>query len=195
MRSIQQMVQTEYEIQKSRFYSFLYPVFSLDEVHEYLTNLQKKYPDATHYCYAYIINHVKHCSDDGEPSKTAGMPILNVLEKQKINFVLCVVVRYFGGILLGTGGLVRAYTTCVTKVLGMANFVDLVQGKEMLLTFSYGQKQLVDRLLQNSKILEMQYQDTITYRVLIADTDWDIIASQVNWKNIVIVKPCFVMLP
>lgn len=85
------------------------------EAEEYIAKIRKQFYDAKHHCYAYIIKDgengiIKKCSDDGEPSGTAGAPMLEVLNKQKIENVLVVVTRYFGGILLGTGGLVRAYT-------------------------------------------------------------------------------------
>ncbi len=194
MRSIAAPVQIVYEVQKSKFYSFLYPVSSVEEVHQCLSHLQKKYPDATHYCYAYIIDNLRKCSDDGEPYKTAGMPILNVLEKQNLNLILCIVVRYFGGILLGAGGLVRAYTTSATKALKAASFVEMVSGKELELVFSYEFKQLVDRLLQNHKIIEMQYQDVITYRVFIPNLEWENLKEQPYWREYRILRNCYCMM-
>lgn len=116
MRTISCPMTTTYEVQKSKFIGFLFPVISLEMVHLHLEEIRKNYPDATHHCYAYILKNEKRCSDDGEPSGTAGMPILNVLEKQNLNFILCIVVRYFGGILLGTGGLVHAYTLSLIHI-------------------------------------------------------------------------------
>ena len=98
----------ELEIKKSKFISKIYKVKNIDKVNTILSDLKKEYSDATHHCYAYIINEHKKSSDDGEPGGTAGIPILQVLDKNNLNYVLCVVIRYFGGIKLGAGGLVRA---------------------------------------------------------------------------------------
>ena len=100
----------ELEIKKSKFISKLYRVNNIEDVNNILSSLRKEYSDATHHCYAYIINNSKKSSDDGEPGGTAGIPILQVLDKNNLNYVLCVVIRYFGGIKLGAGGLVRAYS-------------------------------------------------------------------------------------
>lgn len=94
---------------KSRFIATVKAVFSEEEAIAFVAGMKKKYWDARHNCMAYIINEVKRFSDDGEPSGTAGKPILDVLETNKLTNVVIVVTRYFGGILLGTGGLVRAY--------------------------------------------------------------------------------------
>ena len=88
-------------INKSKFITNLFFVNNLDEVDYYLTSIKSKYSDATHHCYAYIINNSKRFSDDNEPSGTAGKPILDCLEKNNLNYVLCIVTRYFGGIKLG----------------------------------------------------------------------------------------------
>ena len=105
--------QSYYEISKSKFYGYKYGINSATEVKTILDNLKLEHKKARHFCYAYIVddNGAKEkASDDGEPKGTAGMPILNVLKHKKIRNVLLVVVRYFGGIKLGAGGLVRAYT-------------------------------------------------------------------------------------
>ena len=106
---------------KSRFISHVFHITTVEEANEKLAELRKKYWDASHNCYAYILDsdNVMRFSDDGEPQGTAGMPILEVLKKQQIYCVLVVVTRYFGGILLGAGGLTRAYGKAAT--LGLEN--------------------------------------------------------------------------
>ena len=113
----------EYEIKKSVFISTLIPVSSLDDCLEKLKEIRKEYYDATHNCYSYIINnngsYIIKNSDDGEPSKTAGIVIYDVLKKHNLENVLCVITRYFGGIKLGAGGLVRAYSKATSDVVGL----------------------------------------------------------------------------
>lgn len=109
------------EIQKSKFYGYAYHVSDTKSVEEILSQLKTIHKKSTHICYAYkIVSSVEQVkfSDDGEPSGTAGRPILSVVEKKKLTNVLVVVVRYFGGIKLGAGGLVRAYTKCASLALG-----------------------------------------------------------------------------
>ena len=102
----------EFVDKKSRFIGYVKPVATEDEAIEFINAVRKKHSDATHNCYAYIVrdNNIMRYSDDGEPAGTAGMPILDVLRKEELTDVCVVVTRYFGGTLLGTGGLVRAYT-------------------------------------------------------------------------------------
>lgn len=103
-------------IKKSRFIGRIFTVFCEDEATQYIESMRQKYPDARHVCYAYITSNPvrEKCYDDGEPKGTAGLPILNVLKRQKLSNILVVVVRYFGGIKLGPGGLMKAYMdTCI----------------------------------------------------------------------------------
>ena len=107
------------EIKKSKFYGYAFPVQSVSEIEQKLNELKKEHKKATHICYAYILSspHQEKFFDDKEPNGTAGRPILNVLQKQnKENFVVFIV-RYFGGIKLGAGGLIRAYTKTTTEAL------------------------------------------------------------------------------
>ena len=101
---------------------------SIEEAEEKIEQLKKKYYDARHNCYGYIVENFEKCSDDGEPSKTAGAPILDVLKKRELSNVLVVVTRYFGGILLGTGGLVRAYTKATQDVIDSSEIVNKIEG-------------------------------------------------------------------
>lgn len=111
-------------INKSKFIAYFFSLNSLDEVKMNLANLKKEHKKATHICYAYVYNREvvsEKCSDDGEPNKTAGYPILNVLKKKNLVNVMVAVVRYFGGIKLGAGGLVRAYTNACSELLKKYN--------------------------------------------------------------------------
>lgn len=108
------------EINKSKFFAYKYDLNSVDEVNAIINSLKKEHKKARHFCYAYVFNKdmiSEKCSDDGEPSGTAGYPILNVIKKKNLTNILVVVVRYFGGIKLGAGGLTRAYTKACAGVL------------------------------------------------------------------------------
>ena len=126
-KTIEQDVSSEIEEKKSKFIADVFYVENQEQVENYLKVVKKKYFDAKHHCFAYRIcekNMIKEKqSDDGEPSGTAGMPMLNILQKNDLVNVLVIVTRYFGGTLLGTGGLVRAYSEALTSALQKANFV------------------------------------------------------------------------
>lgn len=110
----------ELEINKSKFIAYKLDLSSVTEVKPFLEKLKKEHKKARHFCYAYVFNKEgisEKCSDDGEPQGTAGYPILNVIKKKSLTNVLVVVVRYFGGIKLGAGGLTRAYTKACAGVL------------------------------------------------------------------------------
>ncbi len=114
MYIINKNVENELVIKKSKFITKLYYLDDIDKVEEIINNLKKEYKKATHITYAYIINGKEKAFDDGEPNNTAGRPILNVLKKKNVTNILAIVIRYFGGIKLGAGGLVRAYTKSVS---------------------------------------------------------------------------------
>lgn len=160
-------------IKNSRFITFLIKINNLEQIQFNLEKLKKDYPKATHYCYAYIINSNKKSSDDGEPSGTAGIPILNVLEKEKLTNILCIVIRYFGGIKLGANGLVRAYTKSVKEALNKVKKIKLTTGYELEIEFDYKIQKDVDYLLKNSLILKKQYLEKINYTTLVDELTKD----------------------
>lgn len=131
-KTIMQDAQAEIEKKKSRFIANVYYIENAEEAEEHLKQIRKKYFDARHNCFAYRIleeNGVKEKqSDDGEPSGTAGAPMLNILQKNNLYNVLIVVTRYFGGTLLGTGGLVRAYSDATIKSLENAKVIIQTKG-------------------------------------------------------------------
>lgn len=148
MKTIKNDYVSEIEINKSRFITLLYKVNSIDEVKEKIDLAKSLYKDATHYCYGYIIDDNKKSSDDGEPGGTAGVPIMEVLLKNDLNYILCVVVRYFGGIKLGAGGLVRAYSKSVSGSLVFENITELIDGLEIELNISYEEQRKLDYILK-----------------------------------------------
>ena len=131
MKYIKDYATGEYEEKKSRFIGEVFPIKSEEEAQEHINAVRKKYYDARHHCYAYVIGdnyEIMKQSDDGEPSQTAGMPILNVLKGQDIHDALMIVTRYFGGTLLGTGGLVRSYTNAAKAAVDNAVVLSAIQG-------------------------------------------------------------------
>lgn len=182
MKTIKTNYSHEIEIKNSRFITLLIKIDSTD-IDNILEDIKKKYPKATHYCYGYIFNEVKRSSDDGEPSGTAGFPILNVLEKEELNNILVVVVRYFGGIKLGAGGLVRAYTKAVTEALKESELIPIEKGYKIGLEFNYNEEKQINYLLNNSKILEKQYDEKIIYTVLV---NKDTLEKVNNYPKIII---------
>lgn len=156
-------------INKSKFITNIYSVDNIDEVNKYLDLIKNKYKDATHHCYAYIIDNIKRFNDDNEPSGTAGMPILECLEKNNLNHVLCIVTRYFGGIKLGTGGLVRAYTSSTSKIIENTNKLEIIKGYNCDIKFNYSMIKKIDKILEKYEVLNKIFGSTIIYNVNIDD--------------------------
>lgn len=163
MFGITEKVTCEIEIKKSRFITCLIPVTDSSDVKEKIEQIKKEYPGATHYCYAYILLHDKRCSDDGEPSKTAGQPIFNVLEKHHLYYILAIVIRYFGGIKLGAGGLVRAYSNATIHGVNQANIVPFILKQHIQITFPYDLEQTILKQYPNFEITNKTYLEQITY--------------------------------
>lgn len=166
MRTIKSNMANEIIIKNSRFICLFMKINSTD-ISCILDKIKEEYPKATHYCYAYVYNDVQRFSDDGEPGGTAGMPILNVLLKEELSNVLCVVIRYFGGIKLGAGGLVRAYTKSVTECLKVTDLMELEEGYKIRLKFNYNDEKQIKYLLKDSNILNEKYDLDVEYTVLV----------------------------
>lgn len=151
--TIDKSVETIYKEKGSKFLSFLYPVTSVDEVKEYLTQLKKKYYDATHHCYAYIIGYDKETfrmNDDGEPSSTAGKPIYGQLQSNDLTNVLLVVVRYFGGTKLGVSGLIKAYKESSAECIALAQIVERQVKNKYNIYFAYEDMNVVMNILKQN---------------------------------------------
>ena len=169
MYVIEKDCENEIIIKNSRFITILIKINGKDKVNSFLQDIKIKYPKATHYCYGYIINDYKKSSDDGEPSGTAGIPILNVLEKENITNILAIVVRYFGGIKLGAGGLVRAYSKAVREAIKNSNLIELANGKKIEINFNYSDEKNINYILKEEQIIKKDYSDKVTYIALIKD--------------------------
>ena len=118
-------------------------------------------------CYGYVIDNDIRSSDDGEPSKTAGIPILNQITSNDLNYVLIVVVRYFGGVKLGAGPLTRAYAKLAREVIRKENITTLIKGYDIDICFSYNDIKNIDYILGNSRILDKEFNDTVKYNVYV----------------------------
>ena len=163
MYCIKESLENTTIIKKSKFITKLYKVNNINEVNKYLEEIKKVFKDSTHICYAYVVNGQEKCVDDGEPSGTAGLPILNILKKNNLTNILAIVIRFFGGIKLGAGGLVRAYSNSVNDALKLTDIIELIEGYLVELEFSYDQVKLVDYILNDKKIINKEYNDNIIY--------------------------------
>lgn len=158
----------EFEIEKSRFICYLNRAFNEEEAKAYILRIKKLHPNATHHCSAFLIgehSELQRSNDDGEPSGTAGVPMLESLRMNKMNDVVAVVVRYFGGIKLGAGGLIRAYSKSVSEAIKLAPLTDKVLTYKYSLTFSYDLIGKLDYFLahHDTEILNKEYDERVTY--------------------------------
>lgn len=164
MKTIEKEVSNTLEIQKSKFITFLFPTDTQEECNQILIKIKNQYKDATHHCYAYILDVTQKASDDKEPSGTAGIPILEVLKKKELSHILCIVIRYFGGIKLGAGGLVRAYSNSVKEALELATIINLTDGYQITLSIPYEKQKELDYELKNITY-QKSYGNEVTYTI------------------------------
>ncbi len=195
-KSIKEEAIAEIIEKKSKFIAVIKPVNTKEEAEKELENVRKKFYDAKHNCYAYIVDNYEKYSDDGEPSGTAGAPLLNLLKNEELKNVIVVVTRYFGGILLGTGGLVRAYTESAQKALENAEIVKKDYGNKYILELNYNNLNEFQYLCKKLKIriIDMKYMENI--QIIIETTDEvkklldqsniEFIKNQIFEKNVII---------
>ena len=161
------------EIKKSKFISIILKIYDIDSIKDIINKYKKEYPKATHYCYAYSIDGLKKSSDDGEPGGSAGVPIMEIINKNDLNHVLVIVIRYFGGIKLGMGGLIRAYSESC-RVLVKDNIKEEINGYKIKIKSNYQEQSKIDNILKNYEI-EKKYDNEIEYIVKIPEKDIDIL--------------------
>lgn len=157
---------------KSRFIANLFPVRNEEEALARIAEMKKKYYDARHNCFAYVIgekNEVERCSDDGEPSGTAGRPMLEVLNGQGIHNAAAIVTRYFGGTLLGTGGLVRAYSAAMKEGLSACTLLRQLSGYQIAVTTDYNDIGKIQYLVRTMELTELDtsYADVVEMTLLV----------------------------
>ena len=177
-------------IEKSKFITSLFYIENEQDITKYMNLVKEKYKNATHYCYAYIIGNIKRFSDDKEPSNTAGMPILNCLEKNNVNHILCIVTSYFAGIKLGCGGLTRAYSNSCTEALAKSTKVELINGYNIYIYTYYDKVNVIDRILENSEILSKEFGNNVVYNTKVDKNILDILDNMnIDYK---IINECII---
>lgn len=171
MKSISQITHHELIIKKSRFLTTLIPCNNLAQADQYIAKYRQKYSDATHNTLAYIIDHNEKADDDGEPSGTAGLPMLNVLKKQNLSNILVIVTRYFGGIKLGAGGLNRAYSQAVAQALLKAKIVEKIKAPLYQISIDYSYTKQLEYLLRSNQIeiIDIKYDLQVIYHFYCPD--------------------------
>lgn len=168
MQTILERNETTLIRDRSSFIGILVHLSDVSLVKQYLLDIKKEYPKAKHYCYAYIVGNNKKCSDDGEPAKTAGRPLLELLEKKNLNECLLVVVRYFGGILLGASRLMSTYLETGVQVIDSSDLVEIIDRYIYKVEMSYKDYDNLQRLIKKSSfsLENVSYEDTIKVEVL-----------------------------
>ena len=168
MKTIKKAVQCEINVKKSQFICALFQTKTKKESKEIIQKLNEQYSDATHNCTAYITSDGEGFDDDGEPGGTAGKPMINVLRKNELHNITAVVTRYFGGIKLGAGGLVRAYSKSVMEAVGEAEIVEIEEYDVYQITFEYSNIKTADAEVRNNQLttINKDYTDKVSYEIV-----------------------------
>ena len=183
--SAEKIFSADYEIKKSKFISQVKHVESEVEAREFISQVKKKYFDATHNCSAWILGELgdkQKSNDDGEPGGTAGNPILESIKKNELTNIVAVVTRYFGGIKLGAGGLIRAYSHAATLAISAAEIVQMQTFKKISVTLEYNLLATVENFLRQKKISveNISYAEDVTLNILIPPLEVENFLSEVT---------------
>ena len=167
-----------YKDKGSKFYAFAYPVQTVEQIKEILAEKRKEYYDARHVCYAYMLGYERNqfrANDDGEPSGTAGRPILGQINSSNLTDILIIVVRYFGGTLLGTSGLIQAYKTSAAEAIAAATIEERIVEKTFVSKFGYQDLNVVMRIMKDFDLAivnQIQEMDcTLYFRIRLGDIE------------------------
>ncbi|EHJ57669.1 hypothetical protein HMPREF9318_01341 [Streptococcus urinalis FB127-CNA-2] len=184
-KTLKENSQSEIEIKKSRFITYIFRINNEEESKIILDKLRKEHYKANHLCSALVVGEkqeIKRSSDDGEPSGTAGLPILSVLEKQNLTNVFVVVVRYFDGTKLGTGGLIRAYSTATSHAIENNSIVEIKELLGIRIVMSYNQYQIYSQFLESEKLSEFDtdFTDHITTSIFCEEDRFENICHHLN---------------
>ncbi len=194
--TIKENVSSEIVEKKSKFIANLFYVESVKEAEEIIKQTNKKYFDARHNCIAYRIVEdeqiVEKSSDNGEPSGTAGAPMLNILQKNNLANVLVIVTRYFGGILLGTGGLVRAYSNSLLQAIENSIIVEKCIGQELKVVLEYSEFENFKYYCKNNdiNIVNSQYSENIVCKIEAQEAQKQRLLEDFQSKNIKLIDIC-----
>ncbi|APT16982.1 YigZ family protein [Staphylococcus epidermidis] len=183
--TIKQAHSIENVISKSRFIAYIKPVSTENEAKAFIDEIKIKHKDATHNCSAYTVGpemNIQKANDDGEPSGTAGIPMLEILKKLEIHNVCVVVTRYFGGIKLGAGGLIRAYSGAVRDVIYDIGRVELREAIPVTVTLDYDQTGKFEYELASTTFLlrEQFYTDKVSYQIDVVKNEYDAFIDFLN---------------
>ena len=183
--TIKQAHSIENVISKSRFIAYIKPVSTENEAKAFIDEIKTKHKDAAHNCSAYTVGpemNIQKANDDGEPSGTAGIPMLEILKKQEIHNVCVVVTRYFGGIKLGAGGLIRAYSGAVRDVIYDIGRVELREAIPVTVTLDYDQTGKFEYELASTTFLlrEQFYTDKVSYQIDVVKNEYDAFIDFLN---------------
>lgn len=190
MKSIKKEVVIEFEEKKSKFIGYAKPINSKIEAEEFINRIKNKHPDATHNCSVYkVVDNGQEyfkADDDGEPSGTAGKPMGEILNYMEVENIVIVATRYFGGIKLGAGGLVRNYAKTAKLAILEGEIEEYIEKKNYVLDFPYEKISEVDLILNNlnDEIVEKEYNESVVYRVKISE---ETLEKLKEIKNIVII--------
>jgi uncharacterized YigZ family protein len=184
-RTIASNSEGSYKEKGSKFLSFAFPVKNVDEINQILAQYRKQYYDARHICYAYMLGNAKNewrANDDGEPSGTAGRPILGQINSFELTNVLVIVVRYFGGILLGTGGLITAYKEASRDALEQASIVEQTIDEIISIEFDYLLMNEVMRIVKemSPQILDQSFDNMCAMKLSIRQSDAEKLKSKLG---------------
>lgn len=188
-KMLKQYGEASFVERKSRFISYAMPVTTEEEAIEFLNTIRKKHYDATHNCYAYILGEnaeIQRSSDDGEPSGTAGVPILEILRKEGLTNTIVVVTRYFGGILLGAGGLIRAYAEGAKLAVSAAGAIEVKKFSffAVKIDYSYLGKVQHEAMKKEYIILDTSYTDMVKITFLSPPESKNNLIDDINnWTN------------
>lgn len=178
MNTIGKDVIVEQEITKSSFITYLKKVTSVEEAKSYIKEIKELHPNATHHVTSYLVGPTGehgHANDDGEPSGTAGLPVLDVFKKNDVTNFVCIVVRYFGGIKLGAGGLVRAYSSSASLALKEAGIAPIINYSKITLIFSYGYMNIIENKLRQYEIIEKDFTTNVMLTIKIPTNEVDML--------------------
>lgn len=197
--SIQETIIDEIDIKKSRFITYLIPIRTEEDFNQELSAIRKEHYKATHHCQAFILNDdssIQRMNDDGEPSGTAGVPMLEVLKRNQLTYIMAVTVRYFGGVKLGAGGLIRAYSSAVSEALQKAQLIANSTQMLVQIQLEYNQVDPFNYYLSQTDIpmtlIDTQYTDKVTYDLALYVNDTDKVhqqlieqfSGQLHWQEL-----------